>query len=61
MPWFARMYDWFIRLRGWAHEMTNPVRLQVRRWARLLAPQRAGRFMRRFLRLRRTAYRKRAA
>jgi hypothetical protein len=57
IPWFHRMYDWFMWLRGWSHEITEPVRQRVRRLTRLLKPQRAGRFLRLFLRLRRRAYR----
>jgi hypothetical protein len=57
IPWFHRMYDWFIWLRGWSHEMTEPIRQRIRRLAWLLKPQRAGRFLRLFMRLRRRAYR----
>jgi hypothetical protein len=61
MAWFRRMYDWFMRVRDWAHEITEPVRERVRQLAWLLKPQRAGKFLRRLLRLRRRAYRGRAA
>ena len=61
MAWFARMYDWFMWARGWAHAMTEPVRERLRQLAWLLKPQRAGRFLRRLLRLRRKAYRRRTA
>jgi len=57
MAWFARMYDWFMRARDWAHAMTEPMRERLRRLAWLLKPQRAGRFLRRLMRLRRRAYR----
>jgi hypothetical protein len=57
IPWFHRMFDWFIWLRGWSHEMTEPIRQRIRRLAWLLKPQRAGRFFRLFMRLRRRAYR----
>ena len=57
MAWFARMYGWVIWARGRAHEMTAPVRERLRRLAWLLKPQRAGRFLRRLMRLRRRAYR----
>jgi hypothetical protein len=60
MPWFARMYDWFLWARDWAHAMTEPVRERLRQLAWLLKPQRAGRFLRRLLRLRRNAYRRAA-
>jgi hypothetical protein len=58
MAWFARMYDWFMWARDWAHAMTEPVRERLRQWAWLLRPQRAGRFLRRLMRLRRNAYRR---
>lgn len=60
MAWFARMYDWFMWLRGWAHAMTEPVRIRLRQLTWLMKPQRAGRFLRRLMRLRRGAYRKAA-
>lgn len=58
MAWFRRMYDWFMWTRDWAHEMTAPIRERMRRLAWLLKPQRAGRFLRRLIRLRRRAYRR---
>ncbi len=61
MAWFRRMYEWFLDLREWAHDITEPVRERVRQLTWLLKPQRAGRFLRRFMRLRRNAYRNRAA
>ena len=57
IAWFHRMYDWFMWLRGWSREITEPVRRRVRRLMRLLKPERAGRFFRLFMRLRRRAYR----
>lgn len=57
IPWFHRMYDWFIWLRGWSREITEPIRQRVRKLAWMLKPQRAGRFMRLFMRLRRRANR----
>jgi len=61
MAWFRRMYDWFIWARAWAHAQTEPIRQRLKQFAWLLKPQRAGRFMRRLMRLRRGAYRNRAA
>jgi len=61
MAWFRRGYEWMLRLRQWAHDITTPVRERVRQLAWLLKPQRAGRFVRRFVRLRRNAYQKNAA
>jgi hypothetical protein len=61
MAWFRRTYEWFLWARVWAHGITEPVRERVRQLVWLLKPQRAGRFLRRFMRLRRNAYRNRAA
>jgi hypothetical protein len=61
MAWFVRVFDWFMWARGWAHEITEPVRERVRQLTWLLKPQRAGRFLRRLMKLRRRAYRSRPA
>lgn len=60
MAWFRRMYDWFLWARDWALAQTEPIRHRVQRLKWLLKPQRAGRFLRRLMRLRRRAYRSRA-
>lgn len=59
--WFARMFDWFMWARGWAHDITEPVRERARQVMWLMKPQRAGRFLRRLMKLRRRAYRSRPA
>ena len=61
MRWFARMYDWFIWARDWAHAQTEPIRERVRQLIWLMKPQRAGKFLRRLMRLRQRAYRNRMA
>ena len=61
MAWFRRVYEWLLRARVWANGITAPVRERIRQLVWLLKPQRAGRFLRRFMRLRRNAYRNRAA
>ncbi len=61
MAWFQRMYDWFMWARDWAHAQTEPVRERVRQLMWLMKPQRAGRFLRRLIWLRRRAYRSRPA
>jgi hypothetical protein len=61
MEWFNRLYEWMLWARDRAHEVTEPVRGRVRQLMWLMKPQRAGRFLRHFLRLRRNAYRRRAA
>jgi hypothetical protein len=61
MAWFRRVYDWVMWARDWAHAQTEPIRARIRRLAWLLKPRRAGTFLRRLMRLRRRAYRGRAA
>ena len=61
MAWFRRLYERVIALRDWARTITQPVRDRMRQLAWLLKPQRAGRFFKHFMRLRRNAYRNRAA
>jgi hypothetical protein len=61
MAWFQRMYDWFLWARDWAHAQTGPIRQRLHQLTWLLKPQRAGRFLRRLMRLRRRAYRGGAA
>ena len=61
LAWFSRMFDWFMWLRDWAHAQTEPIRQRMRQILWLLKPQRAGRFFRRFMHLRRRAYRSRPA
>ena len=60
MAWFKRMFDWFMWARDWAHAQTEPIRERVRQLVWLMKPQRAGRFLRRLMRLRRNAYRRAA-
>ena len=61
MAWFARMYDWFLWARDWAHAQTEPVRQRALQLTWLVKPQRTGKFLRRLMRLRRRAYRSRPA
>ena len=61
MAWFQRMYDWFLWARDWAHAQTEPIRQRLHQLIWLLKPQRAGKFLRRLMRLRRRAYRSGAA
>jgi len=57
MAWFQRLYDWFLWARDWAHAQTEPIRQRLHQLTWLLKPQRAGKFLRRLMRLRRRAYR----
>jgi hypothetical protein len=61
MAWFRRVYAWFLWALAKAHDITDPVRERMRQMVWLLRPHRAGRFFKRFMRLRRSAYRGRAA
>jgi hypothetical protein len=53
MAWFRRVYEWFVWARDWAHAQVDPVKARLRRYLRMLRPERAGRFFRLFLRVRR--------
>jgi hypothetical protein len=33
MAWFRRLYEFFVWARGWAHQMIDPVRQQLRAWS----------------------------
>jgi hypothetical protein len=57
MAWFRSMFDWFMWAREWAQAQTEPIRQRVRQLAWFIRPQRAGKFFRRLMRLRRRAYR----
>ena len=57
MAWFRLMFDWFMWAREWAHAQTEPIRQRLQQLGWLLRPQRAGKFFRRLMRLRRRAYR----
>ena len=61
IAWFRQLHDWLLWARDWAHAQTAPIRQRLHRLMWLLKPQRAGRFLRRLMRLRRRAYRSRAA
>ena len=61
MAWFRRLYAWVMWARDWAHAQTEPIRQRVRQINWLLKPQRAGTFVRRLIRLRRRAWRRRTA
>jgi hypothetical protein len=61
MAWFKRLYEWVLALRAWAHTITDPVRQRMQQLIWLLKPQRAGKFLRRLMKLRRRAYRGRPA
>jgi hypothetical protein len=53
MAWFRRVYEFFMWLRGWAHEKVEPVMRRLRKWRRVLQPRRSGRFFAHLMRVRR--------
>ena len=53
MAWFRWLYDHVLIWLAWAHELVDPIKDRIRRVMHLLRPQRAGRAMRLFWRLRR--------
>ena len=68
LPWFARLYARVLVWLAWAHAMIDPIKERMRAWARemlapikrrlaslfwLMKPKRAGRFLKRVLRIRR--------
>jgi hypothetical protein len=54
IPWFLRMYEWFLWARDWARLQTEPIRARIRKIFWLFMPERAGRTIRRLIRLRRS-------
>jgi hypothetical protein len=53
MAWFRWLYEHVLIWLAWAHELVDPIRDRMRRVMHLLKPQRAGRAMRLFWRIRR--------
>jgi hypothetical protein len=53
MPWFASFYDWVLWLLARAHALVDPLTGRIKLWLRMLSPQRAGRTLRLFRRIRR--------
>lgn len=53
LVWFRLLYESLIALRDWAHGMVDPIMHKIRRLIWLSRPQRAGRFFRRIVRIRR--------
>jgi hypothetical protein len=53
LAWFRWLYEHILIWLAWAHELVDPIRDRIRRVAHLLRPQRAGRAMRLFWRIRR--------
>ena len=68
LPWFRRLYEWVLMWLARAHALIDPIKQQMREWIRrqsapirrrlrslfwLMRPKRAGRFLRRLVRIRR--------
>ncbi|MFA6266393.1 MAG: hypothetical protein WC670_11870 [Pseudolabrys sp.] len=60
MAWFRALYEWMLRVRAWAHAITEPVRARMKEFAALFRRERNGRFIRWLSRLRRNAFRRAA-
>ncbi|RDV04248.1 hypothetical protein [Undibacter mobilis] len=60
MAWFRALYEWMLRVRAWAHAVTEPVRVRMRDIAAMIRSARGGRFLRWLSRLRRAAFRRAA-
>ena len=53
MPWFRVFYDWMMWLLARAHALVDPLKSRIKLWLRMLSPERAGRTLRLFRRIRR--------
>jgi hypothetical protein len=53
LAWFRWLYDRVIAWLAWAHALVDPIKQRIRRLLAIFAPQRAGRAMRLFWRIRR--------
>jgi len=58
MAWFRALYAWVLRVRAWAHAITEPVRLRIRQLAARLRGEGGYGFLRWVSRLRRAAFRR---
>ncbi|MBS0534684.1 MAG: hypothetical protein JSR72_11560 [Proteobacteria bacterium] len=59
MAWFRALYEWMLRVRAWAHAITEPVRLRMKEIAARFRSERGG-FLHWLKRLRRRANRRAA-
>lgn len=57
MAWFARLYDWFVRVWAWAHGIVDPIKARLKAWMRRVRGKARSGFARRFAWLRRSAKR----
>ena len=56
LAWFRWLYEHVTGWLAWAHGLVDPVKRRLKVWFRLLSPQRAGRALRLFRRIRRRMY-----
>jgi hypothetical protein len=56
LAWFCSLYTRVMIWLAWAHELVDPVKRRVKIWLQLFSPQRAGRALRLFRRIRRRMY-----
>jgi hypothetical protein len=56
LGWFRVLYRWVLKVRDWAHDLVDPVRVQIRRWLRHARSTSSTRFVRIVQRLRRRAH-----
>ena len=57
LAWFRRLYEHVLVGLDWAHRLVDPIKRRIRALLRLFSPQRAGRTLRLFWRIRRRAAR----
>ena len=57
LVWFRLLYESVMALRDWARAMVEPIMRKIRRLIWLSRPRRAGRFLRRIVRIRRHMHR----
>src|SRR5436190_21778716 len=61
LSWFRWIYERVLAWLAWAHELVDPIKERLRRYARLFAPQRVGRTFKLLRRIRQQRMRAEAA
>jgi len=57
LAWFRWLYEHVLALRDWAHALVEPIKRRIKVWLWLFRPRRAGRFLKRLIRIRRRVQR----
>jgi len=57
LDWFRWVFDRVMAIRDWAHALIDPIHARMTHWVWLLKPRRAGRLIKRLIRLRRRVQR----